>query len=150
MATNSIRETIILQVIEELKTISSISEVRRVRPSLTNLSTFSSAQFPLIAIESSLPLPVQKISNRIPGGVDLFISELTIRVFCYAMDNEDPDSTISDLADDIWKKVYEDPLHNDLCLCTNVIPKIETAIWHPYVAFGFEVLLQYKHTTGGI
>lgn len=150
MAANSKREQIILQVKRELETLRSIKTVCRSRPSLTELSTFSSTQLPLLAIESSLPSPVQKPSFRFPGKVDLFISNLEIKVFCYELENVNPDSVISNLADDLWVKVYEDPQHNGLCLKTDILPQIKTAIWHPYIAFFFKINLTYQHTTGGI
>ena len=150
MAVNSKREQIILQIKEELEGISSIETVQRVRPSLSGLAAFSSAQLPLIALESGLPIPVQKVSSRVPGGVDLFISKLEIKLFCYALENTEPDSLISNLADDVWAKVYSDPEHNKLCLETDIEPKVQVAIWHPFIAFNFKVTVTYKHTTGGI
>lgn len=150
MATGSKRENIILQIKSELEELSSIKTVQRVRPTLSDLSTFSSAQLPLIAMESSLPVPVQKKSSRIPGGVDLFVSNLEIKIYCYALDNIAPDTLISNLADDIWQKVYADTKHNDLCLETDIEPQVQVAIWHPFVAFNFKINLKYTHTTGGI
>jgi len=150
MATGSKRENIILQLKSELETISSIKTVQRVRPSLDELSTFSSAQLPLIAMESGLPLPVQKKSARVPGNVDIFISKLGIKIVCYALENVNPDSLISNLADDIWKKVYADPTHNSLSLETEILPEIQAAIWPPYIAFYFKINLIYDHTSGGI
>lgn len=150
MGAGSKREQIILQLKSELEEISSIKTVQRIRPSLDELSSFSSAQLPLIAMESGLPLPVQKKSSRLQGNVDTFISKLEIKVVCYALENVDPDSLISNLADDMWAKIYADPRHNNLCLETEIEPQIQTAIWHPYIAFYFKVSLLYDHTTGGI
>jgi len=150
MSTGSKREQIILQVKSELEELSSIKTVQRVRPTLSDLSTFSSAQLPLIAMESNLPVPVQKKSSRIQGSVDLFVSKLEIKIYCYALDNKEPDTLISNLADDIWKKIYEDTRHNDLCLETDVEPQVQVAIWHPFIAFNFKIILIYTHTTGGI
>lgn len=150
MSVNSIRENIILQIRTELETLESIKTVRRIRPSLNELSSFPSTQLPLIAVESGLPSPIQKKSSRIPGVTDNFISELIINIFCYALENVNPDSLISNLADDIWNVLYLDPLHNNLCLSTNIYPQLQTAIWHPYIAFSFKTTLTYIHTRKGI
>jgi len=150
MSDNSIREQIILQFKSELEEIESINSVQRIRPSLDGLTNFASSQLPLIAFETGLPVPVQKRSSRIQGNVDIFVSDLNVNVFCYALENVNPDSKISNLADDLWKKIYSDPRHNNLCLATNIDTHIEAAIWHPYIVFGFKVILQYTHTSGGI
>ena len=150
MAEGSKREQIILQIITELEEMASIKMVQRVRPSIDDLSIFSSASLPLVAIESGLPLPIQKKSSRAGGEIDLFVSELEVKLFCYALANVDSDSLISNLADDLWSKLYSDVNHNGLCLGTSIEPQIQTAIWHPYIAFNFKVILTYTHSIGGI
>lgn len=150
MSINSKREQIILQIIRELNVITSISHVKRVRPSLDDLASFPTTMLPLIAVECSLPKPIQKKSSRVPGKIDLFISELEVSLFCYAIENVNPDVLISNLADDIWHKMYEDPLHNELCLETDMMPTLQTAIWNPYIALTMKTTLIYIHDIGGI
>lgn len=146
MADNSTREQLILRVIEELTSIPWVNQTRRVRPTMEDLTSYSSTMLPLIIVEAGLPVPVEKKSSRVPGRIDLFVSELSVEVFCYILENEEPDVIISNYLDDIWVKLHEDPLKNSLCIGTTVKPRVEKLILSPYTAFSVNVVLTYIHT----
>lgn len=160
MAEDSLREQIIVANLDKLKELITIKTFQRVRPAFNDLGNFSGEQFPVIATHAGLPKPVEKVSSREPGRVDLFRSELLISLFCYAMENVDPDTKISDLADDIWAKLYEDvtleafgtnPHTNQgLTLGLAISPEVQTGIWDPYIVFRMDCTYTYVHGTGGI
>lgn len=156
MAEGSKRELIILELISNIEDISSINTVERVRPSFADLGSFAETQLPLVAIVGKLPRPVPKRSGRETGIMDKFISDLEIDLFCYAMDNVNPDSKVSDLADDLWAKIYSDPILitddylKGLALEVIVMPEIQVGIWDPYVVFKMVCTYKYVHGTGGI
>ena len=156
MADNSKRELIILELISNIEDIGSIVTVERVRPSFADLGNFAETQLPLVAVVGKLPKPVPKRSGRQTGVVDKFISDLEIDLFCYAMDNVNPDSKVSDLADDLWAKIYSDPILitddylDGLTLQVEVMPEIQIGIWDPYVIFKIVCTYKYVHGTGGI
>lgn len=156
MAANSKRELIILELVNNIEDISSINTVERVRPNFADLGNFAETQLPLVAVVGKLPKPVPKRSGRQTGIVDKFISDLEIDLFCYAMENVNPDSKVSDLADDLWAKIHSDPtlITDDylkgLTLQVDVMPEIQVGIWDPYVVFKMVCIYKYVHTIGGI
>lgn len=150
MAENSKRELIILRIIEELESVIWVKQVKRVRPTMAELMNYAGTALPLITVEAKLPVPIEKKSSRRPGILDVFLSKLPVEIFCYILENENPDSIISNYLDDLWVKMYEDVLKDGLCLTTIVTPQVETLSLAPYTAFGIEVTLTYLHTTSGI
>ena len=156
MAVNSKREQILVKVTSNMEDISSINRVERVRPSFADLGNFAGTQLPLVAVVGKLPKPEPKRSGRISGLVGKFVSDLGVDLFCYAMDNVNPDSTVSDLTDDIWAKVHSDPnlitddYPDGLTLQVDVVPEVKVGTWDPYVVFKIGCVYKYVHTTGGI
>ena len=150
MALNSKREQILEAIKGKLTELSSITTVERVRPSFDDLDSIANTQLPLIAIVGKLPKPVQKLSSRVQGQPDKFVSALGVEVICYAMDNVTPDSTVSNLADDIGAKLFEDPTYNKLLQKIEVDPEVQIGIWDPYVVFKMVCSATYIHGTGGI
>ena len=150
MAENSIREQILEAVKTKLKTITAVNTVKRMQPTFNDLSAMSGPQLPLIAVAGQMPVPVQKISKRATGMADRFRSKLSVDIFCYAMDNNTPDTLISDLADDIWTALYADQTWSGLAIGTEVMPESTIGRWEPYIAFKMLCEIEYIHTTGGI
>ena len=156
MAANSKRE----QILEAIKTLMmdlhSIVTVDRTRPSFADLGNYAESQLPLIAIVGGLPSPDPKWSGREYKTADVIISDLAVELICFAMDNVTPDSTVSNLVDDIWAKVYSDPLlitdayPEGLTLRVDVTPETKVGIWDPYVVFKMVCMYKYTHTMGGI
>ena len=156
MAVNSHRELILVEVVDMIEEVSSIKTVQRTRIGFSELGNYSGRQLPLVAVVGKLPKPAPKRSGREPGASDMFISDLGVDLFCYAMDNETPDSTVSNLADDLWAKIYSNPTlvttqyPRGLALQVDVVPEISVGIWDPYIVFKMNCIYKYIHGTGGI
>jgi len=150
MAANSLREQIIVAVVTELEGISTIKTVERRLPSKQDLDNFAITQFPVIAVVSGLPKPVEHKVTRDPAAKDVFLSELKMELYGYFQDNVNPDTTLSSLLDDIWVALYADPGKGGLVIETDLMPEIHQDFWDPFYAFKLDVILKYKHTTGGI
>lgn len=153
MAPNSRRERIIVYVVDQLETLASINTVVRRMPSLSELEDFALPQLPVAAVIGRMPTPATAgiathISRR--TSVDIIVSELVIDVLVYAQDLGTPDTTVSDLADDLWALLYADQRMGGLVVETRLELEEETLYWHPYVAFRLSVRVKYKHDTGGI
>jgi hypothetical protein len=153
MAENSKREQIILAVVAELMTLSSVDSdsIKRRIPSYEELMRFALPQLPVIAVVGGLPKPVDHKTTRIKGITkDIFISDLTISLFTYFQDHVDPDSKLSNLLDDIWAKLYADQTKGGLVVNTTLSPNVSQDYWDPFYAFKVDVVLQYTHDIGGI
>lgn len=152
MADNSRREQILVQVVSDLGSIPAIEQVKRVQPNtLDDIRRYSTGQMPLAVVIGGMPKPTEHISGRGPGGVDIIVSVLKVELYCYFMDNENPDSTLSSLLDDIWAALYADQtLGFKFVQGVTIDPKVEVAAWPPYVAFSLTFNVTYNHTTGGI
>ena len=154
MAANSKREQIIVYAKTLIEGVSSIKTVVRVKQVYSDLQQFSLEQLPIAAIVAGLPVPTEKVSGRGPSNVELIISELTLKIVVYAQDNENPDTTVSTLSDDIWAKLYSDQQFGNgqdgLILGHRLIFDTEPQFWEPYVAFQLNCVTRYKHLKGGI
>ena len=152
MADNSRREQILVKVVNDIADIAAIKQVTRVQPNtIDDIRRYSSGQMPLVAVIGGVPQPTEHISSRTRGGVDVVVSKLVVDLFCYFMDNETPDSTLSSLLDDIWAALYFDQtLGFKWVKGLQLDPKVEIAAWPPYVAFSLTMNVNYFHTTGGI
>ena len=151
MAVNSKRERVLNTVKDNLDQLPSISTVQRVRPQFADLEGIAATQLPMIAVVGKLPKPVEKRSARVQGDVDKFVSELGVELYCYLLANVEPDSAISDIADDIWKKLWESPtLGFKWVLELSVTPEVQVGMWDPYAVFKIDCQYKYVHDTGGI
>ena len=150
MATNSIREQIIKYHVLQLKSLNSISTVTRVMPSFEEVLNFAVTQFPLAAVVSGLPVPNEKMSSRVRSTVDVIISDLEIETYIYVSDNVTPDEKMSDVADDVWIKLYSFPTYNALAFGTILNFTGRPEYIKPILAFKITSTVTYKHSTGGI
>ena len=152
MATNSRREQILVAYKALLDELTSIKKVDRRQPtSPEDLSRIAGTQMPFIAMIGGVPQPQEHINSRMPGGVDVMISELQVKLFVYFMDNATADTTLSDILDDVWVKTYSDQTLGLRFVQKMLIdPNTDVAVWDPYVAFSLVVSIFYKHSVGGI
>lgn len=151
MAVNSIRERLIVDIEAVLNEIPSIQTVKRKKLGFDELQGITGPQLPYIAIVAGLPVPEEvKWSGRIQGKIGKFISRLTLQLTVYGLENVSPDQEISNLADDIWAKLYDNYNRNGLALSTLVKHELETGIFDPYFAFNMEVEIVYVHDTSSI
>jgi len=149
MAENSIREQIIAQVVSELENIDGINVVQRTLPMFDQLKEFPSTVFPLAVVVGGLPKPVTKRTGR-TGHVDHLTSQLTIDVNVYFVNSGDPDTLISNLADDIWIKLWTDQTKGGLVRQSEVEFLTNPVHWEPFIAFKMRNTVTYEHDTGGI
>lgn len=152
MALNSKRERILTKIVTELEALDTIKTVDRVMPNgISELEGYAATQLPLAAVVGNLPRPEYKMSTRTGHTVDKVTSELGINVFVYAEDNVTPDSTVSQLADDIWRQMLADETHGFKWVTrTWIVPEVNVAVWAPYCAFNMLVNVTYLHDKGGI
>ena len=151
MATNSIREQLIVNVETALNSISSIQTVARKKLGFDELEGIAGSQLPYTAIVAGLPIPEKvKWSAREQGRIDQFTSALTLQLTVYGLENVNPDQEISNIADDIWIKLYEDYTREGLALSTLIKPNLEIGVFDPYFAFNLEVKIVYIHDTSSI
>lgn len=150
MADNSIRERIILDVISTLESIDTIAKVARKKLEFDQLDSVALTQMPYVAVVAHLPKPDPKFSKRNQHTIDKFISDLDIALTIYGQDVENPDSMVSSLLDDIWKKMYVDPTRDGLAMRTLLVPDSEVGILDPYFAFNIACTVTYIHDTQSI
>ena len=150
MTTSSIREQIIDYHVKELKKLNSISTVTRVLPTFEEVLNFAVTQFPLAAIVTGLPVPNEKLSQRDRSVVDVIISDLEIDTYVYVSDNETPDEKLSNIADDVWAKLYSLTTYNSLAFGTILNFTGRPEYVRPILAFKITSTVTYKHSTGGI
>ena len=149
MATNSKREQIIEYVVGELEGIDGFTVTRQL-PRYADLQQVAATQFPLIAVASGFPVPVEHKQSRAPGGADVFLSALRMDLFVFEQINEDCDTKLSELADDVWAKVWGDQTKGALVHSMSAeFGEVPTYL-RPYISFRLTLTVVYKHTTGGI
>jgi len=153
MAENSIREQILLYTKAKLKDIEGIVKVQRKQPAdMSELKEYSELEFPLICMVGSLPDPMAHEQTRGPVLTirDLFLSDMSILMTTWLMDNEEPDSKVSFYLDEIWRTFYADQEFGGLIEGLSLHPRVDVVIWEPYVGFNVEMKVQYYHGIGGI
>ncbi len=155
MAANSKRERIIAKVVTLLETLATIETVVRRKQTYSELDDFAVTQLPVAAVVGRMPKSSSSgVSTHISRrtSVDIVISELRIDVYVYAQDKETPDTTISDLADDLWALLYADQTLGMKGTVVSLRLELEEnpEYWEPFLAFKLTVVVKYKHDTGGI
>ena len=149
MSTNSKREQIISANEVLVKSLDVITTVQRVMPEYSELQNFAQPQFPVCAIVGKMPVPTEKHSTR-GIGVDQIISELKVDIFTYLQVNKNVDTEISNLADDIFAKLYTDQSRNGLVIETIIEIHEKVNVWKPFAAFQITVVHKYVHDIGGL
>lgn len=149
MAANSKRELIILKNIEILENIPVIKKVTRTLLSISELKNYPTTLLPLIAVVGNLPEPIIHRRTR-DGEADQFKSKLQIDYYVYFLSNEDMDSNLSNLLDDLWVALYSNQSRSNLCLNTKIENTITKGVFNPYVAFKMTSIHEYIHDTKGI
>lgn len=150
MAANSKRELIILQVVSEIESLNSINKVMRRMQSHSDLKNLAITQLPAVAVVARLPVPDEHTTSRSRIQSDVVISSLIVDLYIYFQENNNPDSVLSDLVDDVWAKLNVDQHKNKLVLSTKVKMIENPEYWDPFVAFKASCHFTYVHSTGGI
>lgn len=150
MAVDSKRELITLQVVSEIKSLNSISTVVRRMQSHSDLKNFAVTQLPAVAVVARLPVPDEHTISRSKPRADVIISSLIVDLYTYFQERDNPDSMLSNLADDIWVKIYADQTKNKLVLSTKIKLAENPEYWDPFVAFKASCYFTYVHSIRGI
>lgn len=149
MSVNSLREQIIVANKTIVEALFGITTVTRTVQEYSELQNFAVTQFPVVAIVGRVPVPKSKRTGR-NGQVDLILSELNVDFYCYLMNNEEIDTAISSLLDDLWVALYSDQTRGGLVMTTEVTADNRIEYLAPFAAFRLTVLHTYKHGPGGI
>jgi len=149
MAANSKREQIIISDFNLVQAVPSIKSPIRTLPEYAELTCYAQTQFPVCAVVGRMPVPNEKFSQR-GVAVDQIRSEIKVDIFVYLQVNEDADSLISSVADDLFKQLYTDESRGKLVYETTIKIKEKVNIWNPFVAFQMTAIHKYIHDTGGI
>lgn len=148
---NIIRENALVYLTAMIESISSLSTVRRVKQLHSDLGNVAVTQFPIASVVGRLPQPNLKLTGRAPSGMDKSISLLRADIIVYAQVNENLDTLISTLANDIWVKIFSDQnLGGNVRSIVEFEFTEEVQYWVPFVAFKTVVSYQYIHGIGGI
>ena len=150
MASNSIRERLILADKVLVSEVYEIKTVKRSMQQYSDLKNFAVTQLPLAAVVGKLPVVVE--NKFVDGQVAQCRSDLRVDIYVYFLekDREKMDIRISALAEDIWVKVYENPTRSGLCHFTTLKLSDKYGVFDPFVAFNLIVNHQYIHSPGGI
>lgn len=149
MSTNSKRENILSTVETALHDLEWVRAIKRQKLTLAQLKEFATTQLPLIGMLGDLPDPRENKRSR--GVSDAFISDMSISLVCYGLDNETPDTKISNYLDDLWRILFAIN-YPRACkvISVDVRPSVQPAIWSPYFAFAIKYVVTYAHDKGGI
>jgi hypothetical protein len=150
MSANSKRERIIEANLCLVESLSSIKTAQRTIPNYSDLQNFAITQLPVAAVVGRLPVPVEKHSGRRSAEVLQVRSKLVVDVFVYLQANENADTEISALMDDLWVALYADQSRGALVLSTEIVPEENTQYYAPFAAFKLSVVHYYIHDIGGI
>lgn len=153
MANNSKRERLLLAVVAALEGMANIKSVVRRRPTLEQLEGTAQTELPKIAVTAGLPVPNPHWNERQKTRLrDQFLSDLVVEVVLYDLlyDDDQYDTRISSLADDLWSTLNSDQGWGKLAVSTAVAPDADVGVWDPYLAFKMKLTIQYIHGIGGI
>jgi len=153
MAENSYREQILDRVRITLEAIVSIRTVKRkILSSINELKEIAFPQFPIICMTGGLPVPKDRgyVTLKESGQSSKVRSVLSIELRTYGINRTDPDTEISTLADDLWKKLYADPTVGGLAESVIVKPNPRIMFLEPFFRFDMIYDVEYIHDTDNI
>lgn len=153
MASNGIREKILLEVKSIIEGISSIKHVqRKIISSVEELMEIPFTQFPYVCMTGGLPIPKDQGGPRLYAAsqTSKVRSNLKIEIRTYGHNYTSPDTEISTLADDIWKGLYSDPTIAGLVEFISVKPVPTVYYFDPFFRFDMILDVEYIHGTDGI
>jgi len=93
-----IAETIIKETVEMLIDLNIFKTIERKIPDYDNIKNIPAVNMPIACVNSFVPLPIYE---NIRQAQNKTVLEIDINV--YALDNETPDSRISEFIFEIWK-----------------------------------------------
>lgn len=150
MSENSKREGILTAIETALHDLSWVNKVERQKLTMEELKNLATTQLPYLGMVGSLPNPRENPQGR-SRKPDHFISDLSVNIVCYGMDNTSPDSSVSNYLDDMWAVLFAIDFSRNLSVIkVDVQPTVQQANWKPYFAFSINYVVTYAHDKGGI
>lgn len=151
MAYNSKREKLLRQVASQLAQIEDMVSVRRAQPfddAMCVPRHVDGKEFPFCAVIGGLPELV-KTRSIISKGLR-WISQrgdmeakIHVNITCYLQAVRDRDLLISHLADEIWRKLWEDPTFGGIAHKIQLTPNMAVRHFAPYAVFNFTCEIYY-------
>ena len=153
MASNSIREQILVELEDILNNIDTVGSVKRkVISTVHELKGIPSTLFPVICMTAGLPVPKGGgyVTLRETGESSKVRSILSVNLRTYGLDKLEPDTAISSLAEDVYDGLYADPTVGGLAESVTVKLQRETLLLEPFYRFDMIIDIEYIHDTDGI
>ena len=151
MSQNSKREQILAAMETRVKALPLVTTVKRQPQSAADLDEYVEREFPVVAVVGGFPVPREtKWSGRNHQTPDLFLSQMIVELYYYDRIDDEQDTRMSRLADDLWRVVWADETVAGLILRMETAFESLPSYRHPYVAFKLNCTMEYKHTRGGI
>lgn len=149
MASNSVAERIVRNVVAVLEGVPTVASVTRAFPSVDEIRRCASTEFPKAAVVAGLP-EVESWGNNVNESKSRVISELPLKVFLYLSPRKGKESEEAlSLIDDLWAAILGDPLRAGLCMDTTVEPNAVGQFGN-VVACRLDVRCRYLHNGGSI
>jgi hypothetical protein len=146
------REHILLKLIGQIESISTVKRVQRRRPTSEEFKQMSDHQLPFVAIEAMGPQPVKLVQEARKGFGKTLVHHfsMTVDFYVYARWVVDQDSEFGALYDDIYRALYAESLLKGLAdkILTEPVP-VPSIIMEPYHLFRVRSKVVYR-TQGGI
>ncbi len=148
MASHSIAEQIIQDIVSVIRGVEGVKHVARKLPTRDEIEDIPNTQLPYVAVTNDLPRPQSWGSdvNRYNRRVQ---SDLPLEVILYVQRTDQALALILSLADDIWKAVLADPERGGLAVATRVEPG-EVGHFAPLIAARIGITVTYFHNGGSI
>lgn len=146
MASNSIAEQIIQNIVTTLEAVESLKSVARQWPTMDELKRTAITMLPRVAVVHNLPSPID-VTPTTPGQ-SRSKSALPITLYLYFQSAKQSETALS-LVDDIWAALLVDRERGGLAIDTTIKPKAMGDFAH-IVACKIDVSVTYLHMNTSI
>lgn len=120
---------------------------------MKELMQYPQTHLPVAAVIGSLPETEPHISSQGgKGGLPMkFNSTLTVSIYVYFNSNKEPDTVLSEIANDLWKALFKETTRNGNAVKTTISPDPGVGrLGSSYYGFVFNVKVNYIHGTDSI
>lgn len=145
------RERILLKIIEQLESITTIDRVQRRRPTSEEFNQLSDHQFPFMAVEAMGPQPVKLVQETRKGFGLVLVHHfsMTVDFYIYARWASEQDTEFGSLYDDIYRALYIDELLKGFADNITTEPvQVPAVIMEPYYLFRIQSKINYRTFSG--
>ncbi len=146
MASNSITEQIVQDIVTTLEAVESIKTVAREWPTMDELKRTPITQLPKVAVVHDLPAPID-VTPTTPGQ-SRSMSDFPLTLFLYFQSATKSKTAIS-LVDDMWAALLADRQRGGLAMDTTIKPRAMGDFSH-IVACKIDVTVRFLHANTSI